>query len=120
MGKNAEGYHKDYYQRNKQKYLDQLKERTATLGLEKRKILAEFQSGGCFFCEEFEPICLDAHHVDPTLKKFEISAALKNVVSINNFKLELQKCICVCSNCHRKIHAGLIMPPKHCGDAQPL
>jgi hypothetical protein len=31
--------------------------------------------------------------------------------SLENFIAELAKCICVCENCHRKIHAGVIVLP---------
>lgn len=61
----------------------------------------------CALCEESTPCCLDLHHLDPAQKEVTIS----NVVqywSWKRLKMEIDKCIVVCSNCHRKIHAGMI------------
>ena len=62
----------------------------------------------CKFCGEQEAVCLDLHHLDPTQK----DASLSNVVRSWSWKklmLEVDKCIVVCSNCHRKIHSGIII-----------
>jgi predicted DNA-binding protein YlxM (UPF0122 family) len=50
---------------------------------------------------------LEFHHLDPNEKDFNIS---KNGHSRSwkRVKDELDKCILVCSNCHKEIHAGLI------------
>lgn len=46
--------------------------------------------------------CLDFHHVDQkTLEK-----RVPNIHTFNKSVNEMIKCIVVCSNCHRKIHAG--------------
>jgi len=49
---------------------------------------------------------LEFHHINPDEKEFSFSSfqSLKweKIVS------EMQKCICVCANCHREIHAGMI------------
>lgn len=46
---------------------------------------------------------LDFHHIDPTQKDFNISKA--RVCSPNDkIKLELDKCLLICSNCHRELH----------------
>jgi heterodisulfide reductase subunit B len=59
---------------------------------------------GCAFCKENEPACLDFHHVSG--KKENLVSKLVN--SRNKFLKEAAKCIVVCSNCHRKIHAGIL------------
>lgn len=61
---------------------------------------------GCFVCEENEPCCLDFHHLDPSTKKFNISVSYRR--STKKFLDELDKCIVLCANCHRKLHAGII------------
>ena len=48
---------------------------------------------------------MDFHHIDPSTKEFNISGGTK---AISKLKQEVDKCILVCSNCHREIHAGLI------------
>ena len=49
---------------------------------------------------------LEFHHKDPNEKEFTISdnahIALEKAIE------EVKKCILVCANCHREIHAGLI------------
>jgi len=50
---------------------------------------------------------LDFHHVDPKTKKFGIGKQRRTNLT-DEIKEELDKCILVCSNCHREIHAGVI------------
>ena len=45
---------------------------------------------------------LEFHHTDPTKKEIEISRVYKR--SWEMLKLELDKCILLCANCHREIH----------------
>jgi len=51
-----------------------------------------------------ESYCLDFHHLDETLKYFE----LKQMSGLPSFILvaELRKCVAVCSNCHRGVTHG--------------
>lgn len=48
---------------------------------------------------------LDFHHIDPTKKDFEVNRRL--TLAIDTLRKETEKCVLVCSNCHREIHAGL-------------
>ncbi len=49
---------------------------------------------------------LDFHHINPEEKDFNISDRdIK--LDWEDIKKELDKCIVVCSNCHREIHAGI-------------
>ena len=50
---------------------------------------------------------LGFHHLDPNQKDFSIGSK-GYTRSFDKVKKELDKCICVCANCHREIHAGLI------------
>jgi hypothetical protein len=59
---------------------------------------------GCWYCPENDPACLDLHHVDPGLKKFNISLACRTANTLDALKQEIDKCRVVCSNCHRKLH----------------
>ena len=49
---------------------------------------------------------LELHHLNPNEKDFTIGTNTN--ISWEKAKTEIQKCILVCSNCHREIHAGLI------------
>lgn len=65
----------------------------------------------CEICGESESCCLDFHHIDPSKKDIILSDKNVNFWSDERFKKELEKCMCVCSNCHRKLHAGIISCP---------
>jgi hypothetical protein len=47
---------------------------------------------------------LHFHHLDPCQKEFQI-AAHKSYTLSDKVKLELDKCILVCANCHAEIHS---------------
>jgi len=49
---------------------------------------------------------LEFHHIDPEQKEFGISAS-GITRSWEKVKKELDKCLLVCSNCHREIHAEI-------------
>lgn len=61
---------------------------------------------GCCFCDEKEPVSLDLHHKNPKEKDINVSDAV--CYSIKTLKKEIRKCIVICANCHRKLHAGLL------------
>ncbi|MBE0525355.1 MAG: hypothetical protein IH631_00325 [Candidatus Thorarchaeota archaeon] len=63
---------------------------------------------GCCFCFETEACCLDLHHVDPKEKDINVSSLLKTRYSWERLMEEANKCVVICSNCHRKLHAGLL------------
>lgn len=65
---------------------------------------------GCFFCKESDPVALDYHHVYPHSKQFSLGAIRGQ--SAPEIHREIDKCIVLCSNCHRKLHAGHKVIPK--------
>jgi hypothetical protein len=68
--------------------------------------LVDYKGGKCQICGYNRCInALEFHHVNPEEKDFTISGGTK---SFDTLKPEIDKCILVCSNCHREIHAGLI------------
>jgi len=54
----------------------------------------------CARCSEWRPECLSFHHVDESLKEFNISEAARSGRSIDKIKEEINKCIVLCHNCH--------------------
>lgn len=67
-----------------------------------------FKGGKCQICDYATCIdALDFHHVEPEHKDFSISD-YGHSRSWERVQNELLKCILVCANCHREIHAGLI------------
>lgn len=69
-----------------------------------KKIIQENKTE-CCVCGESDSCCLEFHHLHDKL--FNISKDSKNV-STKQLLKELSKCIVVCSNCHKKIHAKKI------------
>lgn len=63
----------------------------------------EYKGGKCERCgyDKFYG-ALEFHHLDPKEKEFDWGKLRKRGWS--SIKKELDKCICVCSNCHREIH----------------
>jgi hypothetical protein len=66
------------------------------------------QSQGCCMCNETNPSCLDFHHVESEKKEHSISDLLHNN-SRNKLFLELEKCLIMCANHHRQLHAGYVL-----------
>ena len=62
----------------------------------------------CQVCQESESVCLDYHHIFPEDKFMEISKMVNCFFSKEKILEELEKCICICANCHRKVHADII------------
>ena len=60
----------------------------------------------CIICGEDEVCTLDMHHVVPEEKSIKIGTP--KGVSVLATTSECIKCVCLCANCHRKHHAGVI------------
>jgi len=53
---------------------------------------------------------LDFHHIDEKTKQFDLSSrGLTRAWS--RIQIELDKCVLLCANCHREIHAGIVQLP---------
>lgn len=79
-----------------------------TIRRKKVKLKAiEYKGGKCLHCGYCKcPDVFEFHHLNPAEKDFAIS---KNGHSRSweRVKNELDKCIILCSNCHRELHAKL-------------
>lgn len=62
---------------------------------------------GCQLCVEKEACCLEFHHVDGE-KEFNVGDFRALGVGRAKFIEEIRKCVVLCSNCHKKVHEGLI------------
>lgn len=73
----------------------------------KNKIeLVKYKGDKCEICGYDK--CIDAlefHHLNPETKSFGIGNG--NIRSLKRLKEEVDKCIMVCSNCHKEIHAKI-------------
>lgn len=70
-----------------------------------RMLIEQACQSGCKLCPETDQDCLDFHHTDPTTKDGTISKMLG--VSTPVLAAEIAKCVVLCANCHRKVHARL-------------
>jgi hypothetical protein len=102
-------YHKQHYELNKQRYLYKTKIRNKKYKKENKDFINQYKSSkGCKYCKEKTAVCLDFHHKDPKVKEANISRMKNSSHSKKTILREMSKCIVVCSNCHRKLHAGII------------
>ncbi len=94
---NTEEYksnHKNYMKKQVKSYMRRLKER-----------MVEYKGGKCQKCNYNKCIgALEFHHLDPEAKEFSLSGTS---ISFERAKPELDKCILLCSNCHRETHEEL-------------
>lgn len=70
----------------------------------KNKLFAIERLGGvCVECKQVvHPAAFDFHHTDPSIKDSHVSLLMS--MKKENFIPELDKCILLCSNCHRVKH----------------
>jgi hypothetical protein len=92
--KNKEQRHKNIYARKKKRSI-----------LIREFILQIKRTRGCGFCNINNPTCLDFHHIDSLDKVFNLSQASQGF-SKERIEEEVEKCVIICGNCHRKLHAG--------------
>ena len=59
----------------------------------------------CLYCGEARKPCLDFHHINPTDKDQTVSEATARGWSNARLLREIKKCLVVCANCHRWLHA---------------
>lgn len=77
-----------------------------------KKKLVGFKGGVCQICGYSRClIALDFHHIDESTKEFELS---QRDLTRNWEKIveEAKKCLLVCANCHREVHAGIVVLDK--------
>lgn len=91
-----ESYHK-HYESNKEKF----QARRKYYENNNKEYIKNIKNCGCAICDEKDIACLDFHHLRD--KEFNIANEIKNL-SIDNLKKEIDKCIVLCANCHRKLH----------------
>ena len=87
---------------------DQVIERQQKL----KRLAVDYKGGHCVRCGYDRYIgSLEFHHLDPSKKEFTLSHIRHT--TFEKIKPELDKCLLLCSNCHREEHArikGLFYP----------
>ena len=78
---------------------------TVERGRDLKRQAVEHKGGKCENCGYNHYIgALEFHHLDPSEKEISFSKSRR---SFENLKAELEKCVLLCSNCHREEHAKL-------------
>ncbi len=98
----------------KRKYADRRDYFVKAVAKRRRKIKAMaigYKGGKCQICgyNRYQG-ALDLHHVNGE-KSFGIGDK-GYTRTWEKVKVELDKCILVCANCHREVEAGITQPPK--------
>lgn len=57
---------------------------------------------GCTRCVERDPACLEFHHVEE--KEMQVTRMVTHGYARDRINEEIEKCIVLCANCHRKEH----------------
>ena len=71
-------------------------------------MLFNYKGAACQDCGISDPTRLeiyDYHHVDPSTKAYEVSKIIKG--PLDKLMIEVDKCVLLCSNCHKSEHARL-------------
>ena len=76
-----------------------------------KAVLVAEAGGACCICGYDRNMrALHFHHVEPSQKRHEINA--KGVaIALDKLRVEAQKCVLLCSNCHAEVEDGLISLP---------
>ena len=99
-------YQRKYYRNHKDKHLALIYKNRERYRKEIREYIVSLKDESCcLLCNEDEPCCLSFHHLRD--KKFKI-ADLSTGYSLQSFKEEIAKCVILCENCHRKVHAKVL------------
>ena len=101
--KDMKAYQREWYAKQKASGLD-----VASKSKEARQRRREWYNTimddkSCIKCGESDNACLDWHHPDPSQKEATVAHLLCNR-SKKTILEEIDKCVCLCANCHRKLH----------------
>jgi transposase len=88
--------------------------RSAAVARRRRKvktILVAEAGGACCICGfDRNMRALHFHHVEPSQKRHELNA--KGVaIALDKLRVEAQKCVLLCSNCHAEVEDGTVSIP---------
>lgn len=111
-------YHREYMKRyllspaNRGLHAARVRKNSLVQRTRNKKFIKAVKIGGCTCCPESEPCCMSFHHLDPREKDVGIAAMVTRKWSVTRMIQELSKCVRLCENCHRKVHAGVLVLTK--------
>lgn len=94
----------EYYRKNKEKYKIRARYFKPQSNQRRREYIDTIKiKYGCQLCGIKEIVVLDFHHVSD--KDFSINCS--DGCSMKKLVKEINKCVVLCGNCHRKVHAKI-------------
>lgn len=76
--------------------------------LKLRRLAVDYKGGKCVICGYSRDIkALDFHHINESNKEFGLSDR-GMTRSWEKIKVEVDKCVLLCANCHREVHSGYV------------
>lgn len=93
---------REYYKQQYQKHKASISKRSSERQHGRVMFLHTLKTP-CVKCGESKPQVIDFHHVNPATKSFGLSTYNRRH-SENELMEEIEKCVCLCSNCHRDFH----------------
>lgn len=106
--------HKEYAKNNRERIRFRTNITTQKRRANAKAELVAFHGGQCKICGYNRCLAaLDFHHLDPKTKEFTIGTAARiSFFDVESLIEESKKCILLCSNCHRELHAGFLSLPQ--------
>jgi hypothetical protein len=94
----------DWYYANRQHHIQNVGINSKAYRDEARQYILEYlQEHPCVNCGESDPVVLEFHHVGE--KEAEIAVMVGRGWSLEKIKAEVEKCVVLCGNCHKKLTA---------------
>lgn len=95
-------YYRDWYAKQSPEWKKRKQRIMRERELANKQWIADYKAErGCSECDENHPACLDFHHPNDDKEKGVANMITRSRSSIQK---EIDKCIILCSNCHRKKH----------------
>jgi hypothetical protein len=94
-------YSKTYYEKNKSEVITKINDRKKAARAWFRAYKSDLV---CKICKENRPATLDFHHVKPCKSDKKVNELVSDGHNKKRIQKEIDKCIVLCSNCHRVHH----------------
>lgn len=94
-------YSKTYYEKNKKDVIQKI---NAKKKIHKDWFVNYKKQLSCTVCGEDRPATLDFHHTDPKKTNKKVHKLVSDGHTKIRIQKEIEKCVVLCSNCHRIHH----------------
>ena len=109
-GEAKKAYNIEYHRKrraNDSAYVQDNKDRCKQHHRDRMEWLKQYKTP-CIVCGESEPCVIDFHHITESNKTSEVATMMRQSMSKAVILEEVNKCVTLCANCHRKVHSNII------------